>query len=194
MTDEIWLPIPGFEGFYVVSNRGMVRSLPRPGCHNPNRIYGGKTIKPVLRKKDGYLVVGLRANGISIQRGLHQLVALAFLGSPPEGFECCHNNGIKTDCRSDNLRWDTKSGNAKDKAIHGTQFYGSSSPNAKLTESDVMQIKASSENTVELGKRFCVSNVTIGRIKNGVTWRHVQLSGKEQKEAMGAADNMNTFA
>ncbi len=29
MTDEIWRPVPGWEGLYSVSNRGRVRSEPR---------------------------------------------------------------------------------------------------------------------------------------------------------------------
>ncbi len=29
MTDEIWRPIPGWENFYSVSDRGRVRSEPR---------------------------------------------------------------------------------------------------------------------------------------------------------------------
>lgn len=170
---EEWKAVPGFEDLYEVSSAGLIRSLPRPGINNKNRIYGGKNISPSVRKKDGYLVVSLHKSGRQVQRNLHQLVAQAFHGPAPHGYECCHNNGIKADCRKENLRWGTKLENSSDKYLHGTMPIGSSSPNSKLKERDVLHIRDSSENTVELGKRFGVSNVTIGRIRNRITWKHI---------------------
>lgn len=173
MTDEIWLPVVGFVGLYEVSNLGRIRSLPRPGRINPNRLYGGKMLSPVPLKKDGYLVVSLCGTALKVQHGLHQVVAQAFYGLPPDGYVCCHNNGIKEDCRSENLRWGTLLDNSNDKALHGTLPLGSDSPNSKLNEHQVKIIRESPENTVELGRRFGVSNVTIGRIKKRITWRHI---------------------
>lgn len=172
MSEE-WRAVPGFEGLYEVSDSGLIRSLSRPGTINKNRIYGGKLISPSTRKQDGYLVVSLHKSGKQVQRSLHQIVATAFHGPAPEGHECCHNNGIKDDCRKDNLRWGTKIENSSDKELHGTLLRGSASPNSKLKESEIIQIRESLENTVELGRRFGVSNVTIGRIKNRITWTHL---------------------
>ena len=44
---ERWLPVPGWEGLYEVSDLGRVRSLPRP--RRPKmRTYGGKLLTPYL--------------------------------------------------------------------------------------------------------------------------------------------------
>lgn len=171
--NEEWVAVTDFQGLYEVSSLGKVRSLPRVGGPSKNRIYGGRLIKPTVRKQDGYLVVSLHKNGKQIQRTLHRIVAEAFHGPAPAAHECCHNNGIKEDCRVDNLRWGTKTENSLDKEIHGTLLFGSCSPRSKLNENDVKEIRSSEKNTVELGKIFGVSNVTIGRIKNRVTWKRI---------------------
>lgn len=52
---EQWLPVPGWEGLYEVSDLGRVRSLRRKGGRN--RWYGGKVLVPYLNK--GYPTVPL---------------------------------------------------------------------------------------------------------------------------------------
>ena len=49
---------------------------------------------------------------------IHRSVALAFLGETPDGMEVCHNNGIKSDNRLENLRFDTRSKNMLDVIRH----------------------------------------------------------------------------
>lgn len=56
-STERWLPVPGWEGLYEISDLGCVRSLPRAGKRR-NRIYGGKLLKPSVNAY-GYLVIGL---------------------------------------------------------------------------------------------------------------------------------------
>lgn len=50
---------------------------------------------------------------------VHTAVLLAFVGERPEGLEACHNNGIPSDNRLENLRWDTRSSNRRDTILHG---------------------------------------------------------------------------
>lgn len=50
---------------------------------------------------------------------VHRLVAYAFLGEPDGKREVCHNNGVKTDNRVENLRWDTHKANQEDMVKHG---------------------------------------------------------------------------
>lgn len=49
---------------------------------------------------------------------VHKLVLTAFVGPCPEGMECRHLNGIKTDCRLKNLEWGTQEENVQDNRDH----------------------------------------------------------------------------
>ncbi len=89
---ETWRDIPGYGGKYQVDREGNVR-----------RVYGsGKTrpITPYHRKMSGSqrMVVKLTRDGKPREEILMRIVALAFLGAPPEGYVPYHRNG----CQSDN--------------------------------------------------------------------------------------------
>lgn len=116
-----WRPVPGWVGFYEVSDDGQVRSLPRvivgrTGKPLPVR---GRTLRPTPNE-DGYLKVALSRDNTRTTRGVHQIVLEAFVGPAPDGAEACHNNGNPADNRATNLRWDTRSGNRRDRLRHGT--------------------------------------------------------------------------
>ena len=116
---EMWLPVPGYEGRYEISDRGNARSLDRVVADG--RDYKGKLIVGSF-DTDGYRQIGLRAsNGTRKTWRIHALVLLAFVGPRPEGYFACHNNGDNTDNRLSNLRWDTAAANAADAIAHGTQ-------------------------------------------------------------------------
>ena len=70
----------------------------------------------------GYMQIKLYKNGVSKLYKIANLIALTYLGKCPIGMEVCHNNGIYTDDRLVNLRYDTRSGNAQDRWKHGTML------------------------------------------------------------------------
>ena len=110
-----WLPIPGYEGYYEVSDLGIVRSVPR---HNHRGAwYSGRILRMQLNMR-GYLQVSLSKHGRCRNRLVHQLVLTAFAGRRPRGKEARHLNGIKTDCRAVNLKWGTRSENRLDIVRH----------------------------------------------------------------------------
>lgn len=119
MSEE-WRDVPGYEGYYQVSDFGNVRSLDRVITYPGGQQYRkcGKVLKPAT-KIGGYLQVALNMNAIVITPKVHALVALAFLGERPEGMQVCHNNGDPSDNRLENLRYDTPAGNAADIMLHG---------------------------------------------------------------------------
>jgi hypothetical protein len=130
---EEWLPIPGYEGIYEVSDYGRVRSVDRyvpPGRGGTRwRFRRGQIRKPGHDRK-GYLFVPLYAADPNAKNGkngwVHRLVLLAFVGPPPEeGMYALHNNGDHSDNRLCNLRWGTPSENIWDSVAHGTHFNGS---------------------------------------------------------------------
>lgn len=118
MTEE-WRPVVEYEGYYEVSDQGRVRSVERTVHYADGRVrtYPSMQIRLSL-STTGYVRVNL-SRGSYRTRKVHQLVAEAFLGRV-SGADVCHNNGIRTDNRLTNLRYDTRSNNLKDAVYHGT--------------------------------------------------------------------------
>ena len=95
---EIWKDIKGYEGKYMVSNLGRVKSL------NYHRT--GK--EGILKGGDngyGYLKVELCKEGKVNQPLVHVLVATAFLENPDNLPEVNHKDEDKTNNRVENLEW-----------------------------------------------------------------------------------------
>lgn len=113
-TLECWLPVPGWEDLYLVSDQGRVRTQ-----HKRSRAKNGfLKLRP---KSDGYFHVALCRDGRRVDIGVHQLVLLAFAGPRPAGKEARHLNGNPADNRwPENLVWGTKSENTYDRVRHGT--------------------------------------------------------------------------
>ena len=119
---ERWKDVPGYEGYYQVSDQGRVRSLPRV-VHRRNgsrqRIPG--RLLQLRLSACGHPRVALCCCGRRRDRPIHQLVLEAFVGLCPVNMEGCHNNGIHTDNRLLNLRWDTHKSNMEDTGRHGVR-------------------------------------------------------------------------
>ena len=95
---EEWLDIKEYEGLYMVSNFGRVKSL----GNDKSRMEKIRKQGPAGK---GYLQVILFKKGKGESSYVHRLVAEAFIPNPEGKPEVDHINGIKTDCRAVNLRW-----------------------------------------------------------------------------------------
>lgn len=131
MTEQ-WKPVAGYEGLYEVSDQGNVRSLPRPGKRNRNRVYGGQDLKPTPSGPPGarYMTVNLHHPGGRRTLRVHRLVAGAFLGPRPDGCVIRHLDGNSLNNRVGNLVYGTQSENILDAVRHGTH------PEASRTHCD----------------------------------------------------------
>lgn len=121
-SPELWRPVTGYEGYYEVSDMGRVRSVSRRVPHRhagKTRMVNGRVLRPTPRA-DGRLTVKLSARSATKTHLVHHLVITAFLGPRPSGLLACHDNGNCIDNRVVNLRWDTPSGNMRDRVRHGT--------------------------------------------------------------------------
>jgi len=74
----------------------------------------------------------------------------------------------------DNCRWVTQRQQLKNRrpyTMPGQQ--GEKSHKAKLTESEVLTIRASEKTAVELADSFGVSRQTIGKVRRHESWKHL---------------------
>lgn len=119
LPGELWKPVVGAEKRYSVSNMGRVRG--EHGIWAGERKERYQTFSRLLStrlRKDGRVGITLLFDGIAKTRNVmvHRLVLEAFVGSCPEGMQCCHWDDVPTNNRLSNLRWDTPAENEKDKA------------------------------------------------------------------------------
>lgn len=121
-TPERWLPIPGYEGAYEVSDQGRVRSLDRTIYAKDGRSWPrrGQMLTTYIGGKGGYLTVGLPTDRRNGPHTVHTLVMRAFVGPPPDGMEVRHLNGDSIDSQLSNLAYGTALQNEADKRRHGT--------------------------------------------------------------------------
>jgi hypothetical protein len=175
---EIWRPIVGWEAGYEVSSLGRVRSIERTvisseaGRGEYVRKYRSRVLKP--RLAHGYPMVVLSGDGQRKNLAIHVAVCIAFHGPRPAGRVAAHGDGVRTNCRADNLRWATVAENTADQLRHGTQIRGERAGNAKLTAAQVIEIKLSPNAPRKiLAKRFGVSAGAISEIRSGRNWAHI---------------------
>lgn len=170
MADQTpeWRPVVGYEGLYEVSSTGLVRSVDRVTRHG--RRWKSRMMS-MSKISDGYWSVKLYKNGRGKTKMVSHLVAEAFLGPRPAGYDVCHCDGSRTNNSVANLRYDTRSGNLQDRRIHGTHNIGESHPNARLTWEAVREIRESSEPVTSLAKRYRVSRMAVWYARKNQTWR-----------------------
>ena len=105
---------------------------------------------------------------------IHRAVLLAFVGPPLEGEECRHLDGDHRNNALSNLAWGTRTENAADRRMHGTQQFGDSHPCTKLPSSDVAELRrlrAAGASNQELAERFGISVAQASRITRGQSRR-----------------------
>jgi len=110
MTAIEWrnITVPGYEDLYEVSNTGLVRSL--------NYRLTGKTELLKGKTYQGYTAINFKRAGVK-QRTvqIHRLVAEAFIGPCPEGYECDHIDRNRQNNHVSNLRWVTHQFNCQNR-------------------------------------------------------------------------------
>lgn len=98
---EEWRDIPGYEGHYMASSLGRIRS------HKINPHGRIMSLSPVNQSsaKPSYTFTPF-VNGVKSGMTVARAVCLAFHGQPPEpGMQVRHNSQDYTDNRPENLRW-----------------------------------------------------------------------------------------
>ncbi len=195
--DEIWKPIPGWEGYYSVSNLGRVkRDAGSPKCPRD------RIVSPTLVPSGYHMIAPVRVGHKQRAIMVHRLVLEAFVGPPPTPrHEVNHINGAKTDNRVENLEWATRAENiahAYATGLHG-RYIGSAASAAKLTEADVaeiLQLVAARAYRKDIAKRYGVSTKMIDEIVGGNHWTHVprpDLTTKRKGRDILTPDDVRTI-
>ncbi len=174
--DEIWLDVVGYEGEYMVSSLGRMKSLDRMASYRRHHSGGTKLVKgkilPCTTTKRGYNQTVLSRNGSSKTVRVCRIVAEAFYGTPAEGMQCCHANGISTDDRAENLRWGTAKDNSNDRDRHGTTPSGEVHRNSKYKSDLVGAIIRGEVSQMEALKVHGMPNGTFTWIRCGFGWKN----------------------
>ena len=100
-SDEVWKWVPGFEGFYYVSNLGNIKN--RSG----KILSVEHTRDPKTGKKTGHLRVTLYRYGTQKHCCVHRLVAEAFIPNPDNKPYVNHKDNDHENNCVDNLEWCT---------------------------------------------------------------------------------------
>lgn len=173
-TLEQWRPVVGYEGLYEVSSHGRVRSVTRIVLRrngNPQTVKGMPR-KPVCNTY-GYFAVVLSSPQKRETKSIHVLVLSAFVG-PANGLHCRHLDGNKLNNHLSNLAYGTRKENEADKLRHGRRPHGELNGQSRLTSDNVRFIREHPEMSgSKLASLFNVHPGTIGYVRRGETWRHV---------------------
>jgi len=163
--EEIWKDIEGYEGIYLISNLGRVKSL-----------YGKGRIRAQTPDKDGYLKVGLYKNAKQKNAIVSRLVAKAFIEGEKE--QVNHIDGDKKNNRVSNLEWVDNQENidhAWDTGLY-TLERQMMRP-SKLDKDKVIEIRESyskgERSYGELAKLYDVSKSLIADVVKRRCWKHI---------------------
>ena len=139
---------------------------------------GGSHLITVKRRRaehptpDGYLQIRGTVDGKRIYGCAHRLVWQYFYGDIPEGMIINHKNGLKDDCRPDNLIPSTYAENTSHAHQGGLlDQSGQKNPAAKLSDREVAQIRLAYSQggftQKQLAERFSITFQHVSKIVRG---------------------------
>lgn len=180
LASEEWRDIDGYETLYSVSSLGRIRKS------------NGKILS--TNSKRSYCRVRLKDRVHLV----HGLVAKAFLGECPDGYEVNHKDLNKSNPRLSNLEYVTRLENIHHAMRNGRRF-GSLGPRArkyrivhgpKLSRDDVIEIRRAIISGVrqrEIAGRFGITSNLVCLIKRERAWTHVIELRDDVRTACGKA-------
>jgi hypothetical protein len=162
MPSERWLPAPGLEGRYEVSDLGAVRNA--------------KTHRNRKLQLDaaGYFCFSAYDAGKITTPRVHRLVCAAFNGpKPTPDHVAAHNDGNQRNNSAGNLRWATAVENMADCRAHGTCWGRGSAIDEATARGIVGRLREGRPHT-RIAREFGVSRHLVYNIKRGASWRNLQ--------------------
>lgn len=168
-------PIPNFPGYFAAEDGGIF-SL------KTNDPYGKVVLKEPRQLKPkttghGYKMVVLTVEGKKFYRLVHQLILETFVGPRPAGMFACHGPKGKTNDSVSNLYWETPRHNTLDRYRDNTMNYGEKHGRAKLTETQVVEIRQRYAkgriSQSELASMYGINQTIISDVVHRKSWKHI---------------------
>lgn len=159
--------IPGYAGYYACEDGHIWSTRNTRGATNKQL----RKLKPSNNR--GYFKLADWCGHSDII--VHKLVALAWHGPRPDGYDIDHVNRVKTDNRPSNLQYIPAYVNRSQHAL-----VGSACGSSKLDESHVAVVRFLEEfapgkiSSRTLAAQMDVTKTTILRIRNRKTWNHLK--------------------
>lgn len=147
--------------FNTEENRFMdkIHFIPESGCW----LFDGVPVG------DGYCSLRSRGKARRAYRWSYE----HFIGKIPDGLVVCHKCDVPCCVNPKHLFTATQAVNISDKVFKNRQAKGSSQGSAKLTESEIPEIRATTGILTSIGLKYGIDRSMITRIKNRTAWRHV---------------------
>lgn len=179
LPGEIWRDVIGYEGLYQVSNMGRVKSLSKYRRTIHEYISKPIILSPRARDRKGYLAVALNKDGKVEQRGIHQLVAKAFVANPNGYTEVNHIDEDKKNNKADNLEYCSRSYNVNYGSRIAKQRIAVIKPVEMLDDSGNVIMEFDSRRTAALHVGVDSSNIIraiqTNRKAGGYFWRDKEV-------------------
>lgn len=177
-------PIPSLPGYRIDRVGNLYSCLKKGGNEDHPRL----TLTPLWRQlkqqvsKFGYLhTTVVTPNSRKADKRISRLVLEAWVGPCPANHEACHNDGNRTNNDLDNLRWDTMSGNQKDRVKHGTSSRGiHRSGRRKLSAADVIKIRelrAAGVRRIDVAAQFKIGKNHVTHLTKKRSWSYLNNDG-----------------
>lgn len=164
--------IPSHPGYFITES-GEVYS---------DRAWPRRKLKAWIAS-NGYPRLTLMRDGKIITRSVHSLVAEAYLG--PRGDQVVrHLDGNPQNCHLSNLAYGSHKDNEADKALHGHRIFGSHVHGARLTDDQVLFLRAEFLRGVglrELTESIGMDYSAVFSAVHGDTWSHLPVPDYSQR-------------
>ncbi len=175
LPNEIWKDVVGYDGLYMISNMGRLRSLPRLTMACSGGWFYTKDILISQATSKGYKLAALQIDGNRQTKSVHIMVGESFVPNPENKPYINHKNGVKSCNIYNNLEWSTQAENVRHAFKNGLvgARNGEKSPVSKLKEENILEIRKREYDNNELAMKFNVTPQCINAVLKHKTWTHI---------------------
>jgi hypothetical protein len=177
LPNEELRDVPKFKGFIAASNFGRIYSHPREVVKH-SAFAGGVVVQNYQGRllsqydRSSYMTVRFGIEKKKYTELVSRLVLMAFDRDPKERELACHNDSNPTNNCIENLRWDTQTGNMKDRMDRRLYKRGEDHHAASVPVELVDRLQAGLISPSNAAKEYGFRYAHLWRIAKGHCWKH----------------------
>ena len=150
--------------------------------HNDGKVFGLKSFKEIKQRpnEDGYMTFTAGSKGSRSKIKTHRVVAETFMPNPNNLPEVDHLDSDRANPAETNLEWCSRQENIKRSYARGNHInkaVGIKNPRARLSESDVIEIRRLFDNNImtrqQLAVKYNVGWTTVDHVVKRESWPHI---------------------